>query len=139
MPKKPSRGGKLAITASYENARWFNNVVKHQVQTLAERVAKASNDMEARYYAGMRETLERQVSDILGVTQEQARGLIEGRIGLKSLPKPEPRPNRKPVEQPHRTFVNSYGEATTRYITSSTYERAQKRLMKQVESIMGLK
>lgn len=32
-----------------------------------------------------------------------------------------------------KTFVNGYGEATDREITSSTYERAQKRLMKSVE------
>lgn len=37
----------------------------------------------------------------------------------------------EPVEK--KTFVNGYGEATHREITSSTYERAQKRLMKSVE------
>ena len=37
----------------------------------------------------------------------------------------------EPAEK--KTFVNGYGEATSREITSSTYERAQKRLMKSVE------
>ena len=37
----------------------------------------------------------------------------------------------EPVEK--KTFVNGYGEATHREITSSTYERAQKRLTKSVE------
>nr|DAV17712.1 MAG TPA: hypothetical protein [Caudoviricetes sp.] len=37
----------------------------------------------------------------------------------------------EPVEK--KTFVNGYGEATHREITSSTYERAQKRSMKSVE------
>lgn len=37
----------------------------------------------------------------------------------------------EPAEK--KTFVNGYGEATDREITSSTYERAQKRLMKSVE------
>lgn len=32
-----------------------------------------------------------------------------------------------------KTFVNGYGEATHRYITTSTYERAQKRAMKSVD------
>lgn len=36
-----------------------------------------------------------------------------------------------------KTFVNSFGEATTRYITSASYERAQKRLDKDVLRIMG--
>ncbi len=39
--------------------------------------------------------------------------------------------NSEPVEK--KTFVNGYGEATHREITSSTYERAQKRLVKSVD------
>ena len=34
-----------------------------------------------------------------------------------------------------RTFVNSYGEATTREITSQTYKRSQKRLEKIVANM----
>lgn len=37
----------------------------------------------------------------------------------------------EPAEK--KTFVNGYGEATHRYITTTTYERAQKRAMKSVE------
>jgi hypothetical protein len=37
----------------------------------------------------------------------------------------------EPAEK--KTFVNGYGEATDREITSTTYERAQKRLTKSVE------
>ena len=37
----------------------------------------------------------------------------------------------EPAEK--KTFVNGYGEATHREITSTTYERAQKRLTKSVE------
>jgi replicative DNA helicase len=36
-----------------------------------------------------------------------------------------------------KTFVNGYGEATKRYITSSTYERAEKRRQKAVLSFIG--
>ena len=32
------------------------------------------------------------------------------------------------------TFVNSFGEATKRYITSAIYEKQQKRLSKQIMS-----
>lgn len=39
----------------------------------------------------------------------------------------------------NRTFVNGYGEATSRYITSSTYERQQKRLSKEVMQRMCTK
>lgn len=33
-----------------------------------------------------------------------------------------------------KTFVNSYGEATKREITSSSYQRAQRRLNKEIDS-----
>lgn len=36
-----------------------------------------------------------------------------------------------------RTFVNSYGEATRRYITSQTYENAQRRLDRQLQNWLG--
>lgn len=36
-----------------------------------------------------------------------------------------------------KTFVNSFGEATKREITSSTYERAQKRQNKRIVSLIG--
>lgn len=37
---------------------------------------------------------------------------------------------------PRRTFVNSYGEATRRNITSQSYESAQRRLNQRIESWM---
>lgn len=36
-----------------------------------------------------------------------------------------------------RTAVNSFGEATGRYITSDTYERQQKRLARQIMKFIG--
>lgn len=44
--------------------------------------------------------------------------------------------------KPHRvmitkTFVNSYGEATKREITSATYERANKRLSKEIMNFIS--
>lgn len=36
-----------------------------------------------------------------------------------------------------RTFVNSYGEATRRNITSQTYENAQRRLNRQLQNWLG--
>ncbi len=38
-----------------------------------------------------------------------------------------------------KTFVNGFGEATTRYVTTATYERQQKRLGKQIASFLGAK
>lgn len=39
---------------------------------------------------------------------------------------------RRKKEPTPRTFVNNFGEATKREITSASYERAQKRLDKQI-------
>lgn len=38
---------------------------------------------------------------------------------------------------PRKTFVNSFGEATKRDITTSTYKRRQKRVMKRIETLLG--
>ena len=40
--------------------------------------------------------------------------------------------NKNKVKNNKNTFVNSFGEATKRYITNSTYEKQQKRLSKEV-------
>lgn len=42
------------------------------------------------------------------------------------------------TSQATRTFVNSFGEATTRNITSSTYERERRRREKAVRRNLGL-
>lgn len=39
--------------------------------------------------------------------------------------------------KPARTFVNGFGEATRRYVTTGTYERARKRAEKDVLRNMG--
>lgn len=36
-----------------------------------------------------------------------------------------------------KTFINGYGEATKKYITSSTYERAERRRQKEIISFLG--
>lgn len=56
------------------------------------------------------------------ILSEQARRIHDSSIAKPLKPK---------------TFVNSFDEATTRYITSASYERAQKRLDKDVLRIMG--
>ena len=40
-------------------------------------------------------------------------------------------------KQETKTFINGFGEATNKYITSSTYERAEKRRQKEIISFMG--
>ena len=44
---------------------------------------------------------------------------------------------KKPDEKKQKTFVNSFGEATTREITSASYTRAQRRMEKDILRNMG--
>lgn len=41
------------------------------------------------------------------------------------------------VEKKEKTFINGFGEATNKYITSNTYERTRKRNLKEMESFLG--
>lgn len=46
--------------------------------------------------------------------------------------------NKKPsILGPNKTFVNGYGESTSRKITSTTYERAEKRLHNQIVTFLS--
>lgn len=49
----------------------------------------------------------------------------------------EEKNKRKHTDNQNKTFVNSYGEATTREITSAAYKRHQGRLQKQILRNMG--
>lgn len=42
----------------------------------------------------------------------------------------------KPVSSKPKKFINGYGEATSREITSGTYERAQRRMQRDVENFL---
>ena len=44
---------------------------------------------------------------------------------------------KKDEDSSSETFVNSYGEATDRYITSPSYEKAQRKLEKQIMRVIG--
>lgn len=44
--------------------------------------------------------------------------------------------NEKHPQSSHHTFVNGFGEATHRYITNSTYERAMKRNEREIQNRM---
>lgn len=42
-------------------------------------------------------------------------------------------------EKQEKIFINGFGEATDKYITSSTYERAEKRRQKEIQLFMGVR
>lgn len=63
---------------------------------------------------------------------EKARREYSDLMDEKAKTRPKP-------SQIKRTFVNSYGEATTRTIESLTYKRQQKRINKQILRNLGVK
>lgn len=60
---------------------------------------------------------------------------LRSKINAKKDEEAKKRPETK---HEHRTFVNGYGEATQRHITSSTYERAQRRLNRDIDRRFGI-
>ena len=67
---------------------------------------------------------------------KEVRGLMSERSELMNK---KAEVSRKNQPKTPRKFVNSYGEATTREITSATYKRAQRRLERDIERRMGRK
>ena len=60
---------------------------------------------------------------------------LRSKINAKKDEEAKKRPKSKPE---HRTFINGYGEATRRDITSATYERAQRRLNREIDRRFGI-
>jgi CRISPR/Cas system endoribonuclease Cas6 (RAMP superfamily) len=65
---------------------------------------------------------------------KKLRGLLEE---LYKLEKQERETSLNKTAERNKTFVNSFGEATTREITSTTYKREQKKTQKQIMSFMS--
>ena len=65
--------------------------------------------------------------------KEKADGLRDRRLKLEE----EERNKKSKIPNNNRTFVNSFGEATKRNITTTTYEKRQKRIERAVLRNMG--
>ena len=101
-------GGRLTQLAyRIEEARWSPREGRTERVESAQRAYNEGSDL----YNRLRDTL----------------GALEGE-----------QVRRRQASQPtaQRPFVNSYGEATRRNITSQTYESAQRRLNQRIESWM---
>lgn len=112
--------------ASGSNIESRINTARRRVETLGNKMEQIAREksqrtsaMPSEYYAAQRE---------YNAARKELNKLLDQR-----------RAEQQKVEVPtQRTFVNSYGEATTRYITTSTYERARKRAQQQVEDFLGI-
>lgn len=92
------------------------NLISNRLSTIAS--SNPAYDMPQEYY---------------DIKKEQQAVQAEHRIITREIAKRKKRTEKTT----QKTFVNSYGEATTREITTATYKRAQKRARKQIENIMS--
>lgn len=95
--------------------------VKDELYTIARENQANITNMPRKYYQKKNEQ----------VALENKRNIIiDERLKRK---KSQKRTNTKN----NKTFVNSFGEATKRYVTTSTYERNRRRIEKDIMNFIG--
>lgn len=62
---------------------------------------------------------------------------LDDELYKQEMKEREERTANKENKNETKTFINGYGEATSKYITSLTYERAEKRRQKEILSFIG--
>ena len=126
MGGRGSRSGKKAGTARISSIREIESQMGNALQrmeSLARFATPAFYDenKSTQYYMAKREYDE---------LRSRRNTLLNNQM------KQNQNQNRNP---PDRTFVNSFGEATKRHITTSTYERGLKRTAKRIEALLGVR
>lgn len=131
--REASSGGGT-VTLSERNRQYFDDVVKGDIKRTAEAFDNSKNETEKNYYSDELDLKMQRYSNALNVNESQLRGMITGKTKIR-IEKETARPTQQ-TQNTQRRFINSYGEATSRYITTGTYERAQKRLTKAINNWM---
>ena len=114
-------------------ARAFSNrrssaEIDREINSLGEKMASLSRSAAADHgYMNAEER--KQYNSML----ERTRDLKNKRSKLTDIRTEQ----KKSAEEQKHTLVNSFGEATQRYVTSQTYEAAQKRLQRAILRNMG--
>lgn len=108
---------------------YFNSVVKRDLQQTAEQFGNAKNEAEKSFYANNLDVKMSRYSKALNVSETELKDMITGKTKIK-VEKEKKKAMAKPTQSANtpKKFVNSDGEATKRYVTSGTYERASKRM-----------
>lgn len=94
-----------------------------RIEELAERL------QELAPYTTMGASFSQEKTDEYYRTLREFQRLREWQFNEASIAKT---PESVPVRE--RPFVNSFGEATTRYVTTTTYERQQRRLHREIRN-----
>lgn len=126
-------GGRGASSGNINNASKNIKAIQEQFDKLKDRNIKLYKENNGFAITGDLKQIEKRNKaykewlenrNKLGKLQQQ----INGERARKEISK---------KQENNKTFVNSYGEATNREITSSTYRRQQKRMERAVRRNLG--
>ncbi len=124
----PARMGDGQLSAAVSQTREQLSDVGNRMEELAERIREARRSpREGRSERiGAAQRAYGEGSDLYDQLRDRLSALEDEQIRRRQASQP----------RAQRTFVNSYGEATRRNITSQSYESAQRRLNRRIESWM---
>lgn len=102
-------------------------IAKQRMESLSNEMARIAREKrpEVTYMPDKYYEVQRQFRD----AREEYNKLLDERAEIRK---------KEQSEKETKTFVNSYGEATKRNITSPTYERSKKRLEEQILHNLGI-
>lgn len=123
-----------SVILSSRNNEYFNRVVVQDMERVSQDYANSKNDAERDYYINEIDTKMRRYSQALNVSEGDLKDMLEGKKKIQVEQERQTTPRRATQTNTARTFINSDGEATSRYITSGTYERASKRMTKAMNA-----
>lgn len=104
--------------------------IKKQIKNYDNRIKEINHELEL---IARNNPPHNMPNEYYEVKKEQQRLIYERSILIDELAG-----KNKTNSKHEKKFVNSYGEATTRYITSTIYERSMKILKKDILRNMGL-
>lgn len=110
-------GGSLKALASREN-ELKTKLAEYSQYALPSYDGSDRQKMAAKYY---------KYKEQLDAVREKRNRLLDAQAAKKSVT----------GSQPKKTFVNSFGEATKREITNTSYQNATRRMNRQIMSFVG--
>lgn len=107
------------------------------MERLTESFGNAKTDAEKTYYQNELETYTKRFANAMNISENSLKNMLIGKSKINVVQESTPSRKSSPTTQTSKPFVNSDGEATRRVITSLSYNRAQKRLQKQINSMFN--
>lgn len=135
--KLAAAGGRGARSATYTSFISLSlDDIEKRMAELAEIMNKYEDDVLG-YYAKVPGTT-KEGYDAYRAAQSEYGDLLNAKREIEAkADELKRKDNQDDTKLPFRPFVNGFGEATTRHITTATYERAQRQLEKEVLNFLG--